>query len=124
MTWPSGRKWLRLAREIGQGWMCPSTTSFAVPARNKWGAQRRQGRVRRGSVQVWEARRCVGSSMMASAPSRIASSLIAVRVVWGTTQNECATVDRGETFPDRLLVSPEAIVDRRGSDGERNSGGG
>ena len=114
-------KWPRWARKTGQGWMCPSTTSCVVPVQNKWGPQKRRGQVRRGSGQQRGVRKCAGSTMMANAPSRIASSLIAASGVWETTQDELAVVDPGETSPDHSLTYWEAIAECSGDASESNS---
>ena len=119
--WPSERKWPRRARKTGQGWMCPSTTSCVVPVQNKRGPQRRRGQVRRGSSQQWGVQKCAGSTMMVNAPSRIASSLIAVSGAWETTQEELAVVDPGETSPDHSLAYQEAIAECSGDASESNS---
>ena len=56
--------------------------------------------------------------MMANAPSRIASSLIAVSGVWETTQEELAVVDPGDSFPNHSLAYREAIVECSGGASE------
>ena len=57
----------------------------------------------------------------AHAPSRIASSLIAVSGVWETTQKELAVVDLGETSPDHSHAYREAIAECSGDASESNS---
>ena len=59
--------------------------------------------------------------MMANAPSRIASSLIAASGVWETTQEEPAVVDPGESSPNHSLAYWEAIVECSGGASESNS---
>ena len=58
------------------------------------------GQVRRKSIQQQGVRKCAGSTMIANAQSRIASSLIAASGIWATTQEEVAVVDPGESSPN------------------------
>jgi len=64
---------------------------------------------------------CAGSTVMANAPSRIASSLIVASGVWETTQKELAVVDLEGTTPNHFLASWEAIVEGSGDASESNS---
>ena len=59
--------------------------------------------------------------MMANAPSRIASSLIAASGVWETIQKELAVVDLEGTTPNHFPASREAIVEGSGDASESNS---